>query len=963
MIFNESTHIDIYHEGVSILDGAPGRGSGRYPLGSGDNPNQHGYHNFLERVDDLRKQNIVYVDEKTGKKYTGNTAIAYHLGLTTTQYRVQLSIAKEEERAVKVKKARELRDAGYSLNKIAEEMGFRNDSSVRTLLNEKTAERMDESKNVAAYLKQMVNEKGKIDVGAGVERELGISREKLNEALYRLELDGYPTYGGGIAQVTNPGKQTNLKVLCPPGTQHKDIYDGDIASVKDYDLMLANDGAKIKKAFEYPASLDPKRVMVRYAEEGGLAKDGVVELRRGVDDISLKNEDGVDSNYAQVRILVGGTHYIKGMAVYSDGSDMPKGVDMIFNTNKAKGTPMLGEDKNFTVLKPIKTKDPNDPFGALIKEHGGQSHYIDKNGEEKLRYINKTRDEGDWEDWAKKLPAQFLAKQPMKLVDQQLKLTIAERKEEFDEIKNLNNPVIKRYLLGEFANDCDSSAVHLKAASLPRQRYQVILPLTSIKDNEVFAPNFDNGEKLALVRFPHAGTFEIPILKVNNKNAEGKNVITTSAKDAVGISAKTAAQLSGADFDGDTVMVVPISSKVNINATRPLEGLKDFDPKIAYGPNTASGPYKKMTNTQKQMGSITNLIADMTIKGADEDEIVRAVKHSMVVIDAEKHNLDYKRSEKDNDIPGLKRKYQGRIEDGRYTESASTLITRAKGQASVEKRQGSPRINQKGKEWYDPTRPEGALVYKTADNLTYPERKKVKDPNNKGEYLKDENGKYIYRETGKTVTRMQKSTQMAEVDDARLLSSGRPVEERYAKFANDLKAMANQARLEQLSTGRLKYSKTANEVYKDAVDSLGEKLKTAEKNSPRERQAQIIANNYIAAIKRDNPDLERKELKKISDRAIKEARTKVGAQRTPIEITDREWEAIQSGAISDSNLERMLKYTDTDELRKRATPRQTKELNPARQSLIRSLKSSGYTNAEIAKRLDTSISTVVKYSK
>ena len=227
----------------------------------------------------------------------------------------------------------------------------------------------------------------------------------------------------------------------------------------------------------------------------------------------------------------------------------------------------------------------------------------------------------------------------------------------------------------------------------------------------------------------------------------------------------------------------------------------------------------------------------------------------------------------------------------------------------------------------------------------------------------DENGKYIYRETGKTVTRMQKSTQMAEVDDARLLSSGRPVEERYAKFANDLKAMANQARLEQLSTGRLKYSKTANEVYKDAVDSLGEKLKTAEKNSPRERQAQIIANNYIAAIKRDNPDLERKELKKISDRALKEARTKVGAQRTPIEITDREWEAIQSGAISDSNLERMLKYTDTDELRKRATPRQTKELNPARQSLIRSLKSSGYTNAEIAKRLDTSISTVVKYSK
>lgn len=962
MIFNQLAQDDLYHEGVSILDGAPGRGSGRYPYGSGDNPHQHGYHNFLERVEDLRKKNIVYVDEKTGKTYTGNTAIAYHLGLTTSQYRVQLSLANEEERSAKVKQAKELRAAGYSLNKIAEAMGFKNDSSVRTLLNEKSEDRMNESKVTAEFLKKMVAEKGKIDVGAGVERELGISREKLNEALYRLELEGYPTYGGGLAQVTNPGKQTNLKVLCPPGTQHKEIYDGNIASVRDYDEMLTNDGAKIKKAFEYPASIDPKRVAIRYAEDGGLAKDGVVEIRRGVDDVSLKNEDGVDSNYAQVRILVNGTHYIKGMAVYSDGSDMPKGVDLVFNTNKPKGTPMLG-DKDNTVLKNIKTKDPNDPFGALIKEHGGQSHYIDANGEEKLRYINKTREEGDWEDWAKKLPAQFLAKQPMKLVDQQLKLTIAERKEEFDEIRKLNNPVIKRYLLGEFANDCDSSAVHLKAASLPRQRYQVILPLTTIKDNEVFAPNFENGERLALVRFPHAGTFEIPILKVNNKNAEGKKVITTGAKDAVGISAKAAAQLSGADFDGDTVMVVPISSKVNINASHPLDGLKDFDPKLEYGPSTATGPYKKMTNTQKQMGSITNLIADMTIKGAHEDEIVRAVKHSMVVIDAEKHNLDYKRSEKDNDIAALKRKYQGRVENGRYTESASTLITRAKSEQSVEKRQGTPRVNQKGKEWYDPTRPEGALIYKTADNLTYPERKKVKDPNNKGEYLKDENGKYIYQETGKTITRTQKSTQMAEVDDARVLSSGRPVEERYAKFANDLKGMANQARIEQLSTGRLKYNATANNVYKAEVDSLNSKLREAEKNSPRERQAQIIASNYINAIKRDNPDLERKELKKASDRALKEARIKVGAQRTPIDITDREWEAIQSGAISDSQLTKMLKYTDTDELRKRATPRATKELNPAKQSLIRSLKNSGYTNAEIAKRLDTSISTIVKYSK
>ena len=58
-------------------------------------------------------------------------------------------------------------------------------------------------------------------MATGVERELGISREKLNQALYMLEMEGYAVYGGGVPQVTNKGQQTNLKVLCPPGTEHK----------------------------------------------------------------------------------------------------------------------------------------------------------------------------------------------------------------------------------------------------------------------------------------------------------------------------------------------------------------------------------------------------------------------------------------------------------------------------------------------------------------------------------------------------------------------------------------------------------------------------------------------------------------------------------------------------------------------------------------------------------------------
>lgn len=110
------------------------------------------------------------------------------------------------------------------------------------------------------------------------------------------------------------------------------------------------------------------------------------------------------------------------------------------------------------------------------------------------------------------------------------------------------------------------------------------------------------------------------------------------------------------------------------------------------------------------MGVISNLITDMTLKGATQDELARAVRHSMVVIDAEKHKLDYKQSEIDNDIASLKRRYQGRIgEDGKYHEGASTLISRAKSEVSVNKRQGSPQI--------DPET--GRQYWKDADKLEY----------------------------------------------------------------------------------------------------------------------------------------------------------------------------------------------------------------------------------------------------
>lgn len=887
-------------EDILIHYGMPRR-SGRYPWGSGENPYQHSG-DFLSRVKELKAQGM------------SETQIAESMGLTTTQLRVQQSLAKDERRALDVATAKSLRAHGYSLNEIAQKMGFKNDSSVRSLLNENSEARMNQAKKTADFLKKQIEEKGMIDVGVGVERELGISKEKLNQALYILEMEGYPVYGGGVPQATNPGKQTNLKVLCPPGTEHKDIFNYEnIHSITEY---ASHDDGETFDKFVYPKSMNSDRLQIRYSEEGGELKDGIVEIRRGVPDLSLG-----ESHYAQVRILVDDKKYIKGMAVYSD--DMPDGVDVIFNTNKKAGTPKMD------VLKNIKD-DPDNPFGSLIKANG-QSYYIDENGNKQLSLINKRAEEGDWGEWSDHLPSQFLSKQSKTLINKQLDLAKADKQAEFDEICSLTNPTVKKVLLKSFSDDCDSAAIHLQAAALPRQKYQVILPLTTIGDNEVYAPNYRDGEKVALIRYPHGGTFEIPILTVNNKQAEGKKVIGNAPLDAVGVNKKVADRLSGADFDGDTVMVIPTGGKTKITSTPPLKGLEGFEPKMAYG-GKQEGTFKKMKNTQTEMGKISNLITDMTLKGATEDELARAVRHSMVVIDAEKHSLDYKQSEIDNGIASLKKKYQGRYDkDGKYRTGASTIISRAKSETPVLKRKGSPTIDKET----------GELHYKES----YEE--------------------YVDKKTGKTKVRTQKSTQMAETNDARTLISDYKAQPElaYADYANAMKSLGNKARLEMLHAGKIEYNSSAKQTYQKEVDSLKSKLNVSLMNAPKERQAQVMANAIVSAKKQEYPDLSKSEIKKISQQALSASRLKVGAKRQLIDITDREWEAIQSGAVSENVLTQILNHTDIDKIRERATPKQRKTLSESKISKIKAMRSSGYTTLEIAEAVGVSSSTIAKYLK
>lgn len=893
--------MDLVEEDILMHYGVKRR-SGRYPWGSGDNPYQHGG-DFLARVEELQRLG------KTEKQ------IADELHLSTTDLRMQVRVAKHERRALQADRARSLREDGKTLNEIASILGYANDSSVRALLNENTAANKNKAQATAEILKKELAEKGAIDVGTGVERQLGVSTGVLQEALFILETEGYNRYGVGVPQVNDPKKRTITPVISVPEIDQREVYQNLdlVKSVGDYH---STDGGESWDKREYPASIDSSRVKILYGDEGGALKDGVIEIRRGVADLDLG-----DSHYAQVRILVDGTHYLKGMAMYSD--DMPDGADIVFNTNKHTGTPKMD------VLKKIQD-DPDNPFGALIKANG-QSHYIDADGNEKLSAINKLKEEGDWDKMSKNLSSQFLSKQPIQLIKKQLDLTYADAADEFSEICSLNNPTVKRKLLLDFADECDSAAVHLKAAALPRQSTQVILPLNAMKETEIFAPNYRDGEKVVLIRYPHGGTFEIPELTVNNKNPTAVSVLGKNIRDAVGINPKVAERLSGADFDGDQVVVIPTGGRVKIQSTPALKDLKDFDPKTDYSTEGKTGVrlLAKGAATQRQMGEISNLITDMTLKGATEPEIARAVKHSMVVIDAAKHKLDYRQSEKDNGIAELKKKYQGFDDETGHHGGASTLLSRRKQDVEVPERQGSGVI--------DPLT--GKVVYKESGRT------------------------YVDPRTGKTVAATTKVKRILAVDDVRSMSSGTLQEEAYADYANKMKDLANKARLEYKATPTLKRSASAAKAFEPEVNRLMAALKVAQLNAPLEREAQRIANARVKAKVQANNITDKDEISKIRRAAISDARNSTGAsgKRTRITISDGEWTAIQSGAISDTTLSEILRYAEPKTVRERATPRRTTQLSDARISRIKAMANSGHTNAEIAEALGISTSAVSKY--
>lgn len=953
--YHEDTFIS--HVGIGHEDNPPGRGSGRYGWGTGENPGQHQF-TFLSEVDRLRKKGLT--QKQIAEMLLGE-------GSNTTDLRAQISIQKSKERQANRARAIKLLDeCNGNVSEVARRMG-KNESSIRSLLDPVKAERADRYRSTADELKKIIEKQGIIDVGKDTELYLGVPDSTKKVAIKLLEEEGYVKSWVKIPQLGTQ-HETTMIVLAPPGTTHADIQRGkyDIKPIQEF----TPDEGKTWWTPEYPASVDSKRIIARYNEDGGAEKDGVIELRRGVDDLSLGK-----SQYAQVRIAVDDSHYMKGMAIYGDDSDFPEGVDVIYNTNKKRGTPLKSSDDGASqVLKPLKKNkdgevDVENPFGALIKSPkerdgilspSGQSHYIDKNGNEKLSPINKLQDEGDWDSWSRNLASQFLSKQPIKLINQQINLTVADKKSELESINNLTNPVIKKKLLNQFANACDKKASELAVKGFKNQAFQVILPIPSLKNDEIYAPNYEDGDVVALVRYPHGGTFEIPVLKVNNKNAKAKSVMK-NASDAVGINSKVAERLSGADFDGDTALVIPVkSNRLSLTSTPTLPGLDGFDPKELYKlPDTA--PKMKNQTKQNQMGQVTNLITDMTIQGASEQDICKAVRHSMVVIDAEKHHLDYKQSAIDHGIRDLKKKYQGTVnpKTGQMNTGASTIFSRAKSEVHVDQR----------KEVTDRSKmtPEQVKRYDAGYKVYVPTGKtktvQITDP---GKMTQDElknyrAGKKVFRQTNDPKT--EKVTRMDLVDDARELVRDRSNEKEmaYANYANELKSMARDARRTARAIKPIPVNQSAKKVYADEVASLNAKLRVAKLNAPKERQATVIANNIVRARREDNPDWDFEHLQREKARAMTQARAIVGAKKDPVIIEPKEFEAIQANAISSSRLEQILDNTDIDKFKKMATPKKSNslELSQAQINKILAMSTSGmYTQKEIADSLGVSVSTI-----
>lgn len=864
------------------------RRSGRYPWGSGGD--------------------IIYRSDRMAAKGLSEKEIAAGLGMTTKELRNRKAIVKAEIKEAQRTNVTKQKESGMSIAAIAREFKMA-PSTIRDLLKPAAAIKYKIIHNTAKVLKAMVKTFGFVDIGDGSELWMGVPRPKMDNAVQLLKDEGYTTHKLYQEQLGSRDNKSTVLVLAAPGTNYKQVIDNK-AKIAVPNHFSNDKGLTYIEASEI-RNVSSSRILVKYKDDGGAQKDGLIELRREVPEFDLG-----DKAYAQVRIGVDGTHFMKGMAVLRD--DLPPGVDLIYNTNKVP----TGND-----LDAMKGQVQNkvSPFKTVVKPN----IYLDKNGNEIEGPLNIVgeRDtlavEGEWSTWNKTLASQVLSKQAPRIATKQLDVSYDNAEAELNEIMSLTDPTVRNHLLMQFADAQDRAAVDLKAAALPRQTTNVLLPDPTMKTTEIYAPNYNNGDTVSLVRYPHGGLFEIPTLTVNNKYSDLIDVIGTAPMDAIGIHPDVASQLSGADFDGDTVLVIP-NRDGRLRTAPSIKELKDFDPVNTYprydGMISITEPQKQL-----EMGKVSNLITDMTIKGANQSEIARAVKHSMVVIDAEKHDLNWKQSEIDQGIKSLKDRYQGAP-----TAGAATLISKASAEYRVPARRDRYTIDEKT----------GEKVWSNTEET------------------------YLHKKTGVEIPKTIRSTKMGESKDGytldgKELSSGTVIEKVYADHAHRTKALANQARLATIGKEPTPYNRQAFRTYRSEVDSLNAKYKDAVRSRPVERKAQIIGGEIFKAQREANPGMSYAQMQKEKGRAIITARTRLQARKPVIQINTREWEAIEAGAVSPTRLRGILRNADMDAVRGHATPRAFKAaLSTGKQTRAKALIDSGYTAAEVARALGVSVSQI-----
>jgi len=410
--------------------------SGRYPWGSGEDPQRS--KSFATRVSELKKQGL---SEPTIAKLENLK--------NSTELRARIHMDSEAKYGAQSAMASRLRAKGYSDVAIARRMEI-SPNTVKNLLLPETQERHRITEATKEMLKKQADSKGMIDIGASSNLQLGVTKTKMDVSISELEHQGYVVTNIQTPQLGTSNK-TTVRVLMSPALikkamaeyeikdpekwkiKTKDEQDATIAYVyaskNSSDIKMitdwSSDGGLNYKSVQPPVALNSKRVMVRFDDDtpSGTAMDGVIQLRRGVPDLSLPP----DNRYGQVRIAVDGTHYMKGMVIYSN--DLPPGIDVIYNSNKKSSVGKLGAMKKMNSKVGIEDggsiyldsdgKQKINEFGASIR----QMTYLDKKGKEQQSALNivgfagkqDSGVEGSWQTWSKTLSSQFLAKQSPEL--------------------------------------------------------------------------------------------------------------------------------------------------------------------------------------------------------------------------------------------------------------------------------------------------------------------------------------------------------------------------------------------------------------------------------------------------------------------------------------------------------------------------------------------------------------------